>query len=106
MAHANAVASSRGHREIPWVRSPGRHIEGRSHPIGEQLLEQPWHQARPGVQGKLQPQDGELYGRAQYRVWKERAIRRRRKWWELSATRLTREELLMKLGARSEAKAA
>src|SRR4030095_6139345 len=79
------------------------------------LLEKPWHEARPGVQVKLLPQDGELYVLAQSadRVSKERAIRRRKiKWlWrrlkELSAMQLTREELLMKLGgARFEAKAA
>jgi len=81
----------------------------------KQLLEKPWHEARPGVQVKLLPQDGELYVLAQStdRVWKERAIRRRKLKWlwkrlkELSAMQLTREELLMKLGgARSEAKAA
>ena len=79
------------------------------------LLEKPWHEARSGVQVKLLPQDGELYVLAQStdRVWKERAIRRRKLKWlwrrlkELSAMQLTREELLMKLGgARSQAIAA
>jgi transposase len=78
----------------------------------KQLLEKPWHEARPGVQVKLLPQDGELYVLAQSedRVWKERAIRRRRLKWlwarlkEISRMQLTREELLMKLGsARSQA---
>jgi hypothetical protein len=53
------------------------------------------------------PQDGELYVFAQStdRVWKERAIRRRKLKWlwarlkEISQMQLTREELLMKLGA-------
>ena len=79
------------------------------------LLDKPWHEARPGVQVKLLPQDGELYVFAQStdRVWKERAIRRRRLKWlwarlkELSEMQLTREELLMKLGAaRSQSRAA
>ncbi len=64
-------------------------------------------EARPGVQVKLLPQDGELYVFAQSadRVAKERAMRRRQLKWlcarlkQLSAMRLTREELLMKLGA-------
>ena len=89
--------------------------KGRLTRYEKQLLEKPWHEARPGVQVKLLPQDGELYVLAQSidRVWKERAIRRRKLKWlwkrlkELSAMQLTREELLMKLsGARSEAKAA
>jgi transposase len=89
--------------------------KGRLTRYEKQLLEKPWHEARPGVQVKLLPQDGELYVLAQSadRVSKERAIRRRKLKWlwrrlkELSAMQLTREELLMKLGgARSEAKAA
>ena len=59
------------------------------------------------MQVKLLPQDGELYVFAQSadRVAKERAMRRRQLKWlwarlkQLSAMRLTREELLMKLGA-------
>src|SRR5499426_2944819 len=89
--------------------------KGRLTRYEKQLLDRPWHEARPGVQVKLLPQDGELYVLAESvdRVWKERAIRRRKLKWlwkrlkELSAMQLTREELLMKLGgARSEAKAA
>src|SRR5215469_510201 len=61
----------------------------------------------PGVDVKLLPQDGELYVLAQSidRVAKERAMRRRQLKWlwarlkQLSAMQLTREELLMKLGA-------
>src|SRR5713101_2630735 len=67
----------------------------------------PWQEARPGVQVKLLPQEGELYVFAQSvdRVAKERAIRRRqlKRLWtrfeELSTMELSREELLMKLGA-------
>ena len=81
----------------------------------KQLLDKAWHEARPGVQVKLLPQDGELYVLAQStdRVSKERAIRRRKLRWlwarlkEISKMQLTREELLMKLGgARSQANAA
>jgi transposase len=89
--------------------------KGRLTRYEKQLLEKPWHEARPGVQVKLLPQDGELYVLAQSedRVCKERAIRRRRLKWlwarlkEISRMQLTREELLMKLGsARSQAAAA
>jgi hypothetical protein len=81
--------------------------KGRLNRLEQQLLTRPWHEARPGVQVKLLPQDGELYVFAQSadRVAKERAMRRRQLKWlcprlkQLSAMRLTREELLMKLGA-------
>jgi transposase len=89
--------------------------KGRLTRYEKQLLEKPWHEARPGVHVKLLPQDDELYVLAQSedRVCKERAIRRRRLKWlwarlkEISRMQLTREELLMKLGsARSQAAAA
>src|SRR5262245_42738049 len=81
--------------------------KGRLNRLEQQLLARPWHAARPGVQVKLLPQDGELYVFAQSadRVAKERAMRRRQLKWlwarlkQLGAMRLTREELLMKLGA-------
>jgi transposase len=81
--------------------------KGRLNRLEQQLLARPWHEARPGVQVKLLPQDGELYLFAQSadRVAKERAMRRRQLKWlwarlkQLSAMRLSREELLMKLGA-------
>ena len=71
------------------------------------LLAKPWQDARPGVQVKLLPQDAELYVFAQSadRVAKERAIRRRQLKWlwarlkQLAGMKLTREELLMRLGA-------
>lgn len=81
--------------------------KGRLNRLENQLLDQPWHNARPGVQVKLLPQEGELYVLAHSadRVAKERAIRRRQLKWlwarlkQLSAMTLTREQLLMKLGA-------
>ena len=71
------------------------------------LIAKPWQDARPGVQVKLLPQDSELYIFAQSadRVAKERAIRRRQLKWrwrrlkQLAGMKLTREELLMRLGA-------
>ena len=75
--------------------------------LENQLLDKPWHDARPGVQVKLLAQEGELYVLAHSadRVAKERAIRRRQLKWlwarlkQLSTMTLTREQLLMKLGA-------
>jgi hypothetical protein len=81
--------------------------KGRLNRLENQLLDKPWHHARPGVQVKLLAQQGELYVLAHSadRVQKERAIRRRQLKWlwarlkQLSAMTLTREQLLMKLGA-------
>jgi hypothetical protein len=75
--------------------------------LEKQLLDKPWHQARPGVEVKLLAQDDELYVLAQSedRVYKERSMRRRQLKWlwarlkQLSSMKLKREELLMKLGA-------
>ena len=75
--------------------------------LEQELLTKPWHEARPGVQVKLLPQEGELYvfAESKDRLAKERAMRRRqlKGLWarlaQLSAMRLKREELLMKLGA-------
>jgi hypothetical protein len=89
--------------------------KGRLNKFEKQLLEKPWQEARPGVQVKLLPQDGDLYVLAESadRVSKERAIRRRKLKWlwarlkEVKGMQLSREELLMKLGAaRSQASAA
>lgn len=71
------------------------------------LLLRPWHEARPGVQVKLLPQDGEMYVFAQShdRIAKERAMRKRqlKRLWarlaKLASMSLSREALLMKLGA-------
>jgi hypothetical protein len=81
--------------------------KGRLTRLERELLGKPWQEARPGVQVKLLPQDGELYVLAQSRdrVAKERAMRRRQLKWlwrrlaQIAAMKLTREELLMKLGA-------
>ena len=81
--------------------------KGRLSRFEKALLAQSWQEARPGVDVKLLPQDGELYVYAQSRdrVAKERAIRRRKlkRLWarlkQLSLMTLTREALLMKLGA-------
>jgi Transposase DDE domain len=81
--------------------------KGRLNKLEKQLLTKPWHEARPGVQMKLLAQDHELYVFAQSadRVSKERAMRRRQLKWlwarlrQLAGMRVTREELLMKLGA-------
>jgi hypothetical protein len=81
--------------------------KGRLTRLEKHLLAKPWQEARPGVEVKLLPQEGELYVLAQSRdrVAKERAMRRRqlKRLWarlkQLSTMQLTREELLMKLGA-------
>jgi transposase len=86
--------------------------KGRLSRLEQDLLAKPWQEARPGVQVKLLAQDGELYvfAESRDRVAKERAMRRRQLKWlwkrlaQIAAMRLTREELLMKLGsARSHA---
>jgi hypothetical protein len=81
--------------------------KGRLTRLEKALLDKLWQDARPGVQVKLLPQDGELYVFAQSadRVAKERAMRRRQLKWlwgrlkQLAGMTLTREELLMRLGA-------
>src|SRR5256884_8145499 len=81
--------------------------KGRLTRLEKHLVAKPWQEARPGVQVKVLAEEGELYVLAQSRdrVAKERAIRRRqlKRLWarlkQLSTMQLTREELLMKLGA-------
>jgi transposase len=81
--------------------------KGRLSKLEKDLLLKPWQDARPGVQVKLLPQDGELYVFAQSadRIAKERAMRTRqlKRLWarlkQLSGMTLTHQELLMKLGA-------
>ncbi len=81
--------------------------KGRLTRLEKALVDKPWQDARPGVQVKLLPQDGELYVFAQStnRVAKERAMRRRQLKWlsgrlkQLAGMKLSREELLMRLGA-------
>jgi transposase len=85
--------------------------KGRLTKLEKALLEKRWQQARPDVRVKLLEQDRELYvfAESRDRVAKERAMRRRRLRWllqrlqQLSAMcasgKLSREALLMKLGA-------
>jgi len=81
--------------------------KGRLSRLEKQLLDKPWHNARPGVEVKLLAQQDELYVLAQSddRVNKERSMRRRQLKWlwarlkQLSTMKLKREDLLMKLGA-------
>ena len=81
--------------------------KGRLSRLEKDLLTKPWQQARDGVQVKLLAQDGELYVYAESvnRVSKERAMRRRQMKWlwkrlrQLAAMEISREEMLMKLGA-------
>jgi transposase len=81
--------------------------KGRLSQFEQALLEQPWQVMREGVQVKWLPREGELYVLAQStdRVGKERAMRRRqlkiliRRLKELQQMDLTRDELLLKLGA-------
>jgi len=81
--------------------------KGRLGKLEGQLLGLPWHAVRDGVDVKLLPHDEDLYvlARSRSRVDKERAMRRRqlKRLWarlkQLSAMRLKREDLLMKLGA-------
>ena len=81
--------------------------KGRLNKLEAALTDKPWQEARPGVQVKLLAEDGELYvfAESRDRVAKERAMRRRQLKWlwarlkQLAAMRITRKELLMKLGA-------
>jgi hypothetical protein len=86
--------------------------KGRLSRLEQALTGMAWQQARENVAVKLLPQDGELYvfAESRDRVAKERSMRRRQLKWlwkrlaQISAMKLTREELLMKLGsARSHA---
>jgi transposase len=81
--------------------------KGRLAQYEQDLLERPWQEVRPGVQVKLLPEQGELYVLAQShdRVNKERAMRRRqlkglvKRLKQLQPLELSRDELLLKLGA-------
>jgi hypothetical protein len=71
--------------------------------LEKDLLAKPWQQARHGVKVKLLTEDAELYVFAEStdRVTKERAMRRRQmKWlWKRLRLEISREAMLMKLGA-------
>jgi hypothetical protein len=81
--------------------------KGRLTKLQQRLLPLPWQQARPGVQVKLLSEDDELYifAESEARVAKERAMRQRQLKWlwarlkQLAEMDLSREELLMRLGA-------
>ena len=108
---SEAVLAEMRHSDPP-VRYLVGTPKGRLTRLEKHLLDQPWQEARQGVQVKLLAQDGEFYVFAQSadRVLKERAMRRRQLKWlwrrlnELAAMKITREQLLMKLGvARAKA---
>ena len=81
--------------------------KGRLSRLEKALADKSWQDARDGVQVKLLAQDDELYvfAQSQDRVTKERAMRQRqlRFLWKrlqhLAAMEISREEMLMKLGA-------
>jgi hypothetical protein len=81
--------------------------KGRLTRLEKDLLAKPWQQAREGVQVKLLAVDSELYvfAESEDRVTKERVMRQRQMKWlwkrlrELAAMEISREEMLIKLGA-------
>ena len=80
---------------------------GRLSKLEKEFLTLPWEQVRDSVEVKLIEQAGELYilSRSAGRAHKERSMRRRRlkrlckRLCELQQQKLTRDELLIKLGA-------
>lgn len=81
--------------------------KGRLNRYEKVLTERSWQKVRDGVDVKLLPQDDEVYilARSQDRILKERSMRRRqlKRLWtrlhQLKVMALTRDELLLKLGA-------
>jgi transposase len=81
--------------------------KGRLNRYEKSLTEWSWQKVRDGVDVKLLPQDDEVYvlARSKDRILKERAMRRRqlKRLWarlhQLKNMALTRDELLLKLGA-------
>ena len=81
--------------------------KGRLTALEKSFMDKPWQNARESVQVKLLPQQEELYilAKSEKRIHKERAMRRRRlkKLWQrlhaLQTQKLTRDQLLIKLGA-------
>ena len=91
-------ANRRGARRDRAADPPVHYLvgtpKGRLTRLEKHLVARPWQEARPGVQVKLLPQQGELYVLAQSRdrVAKERAIRRRqlkRLWARLKQLSMT-----------------
>jgi hypothetical protein len=94
------------------MRASGLHYivgtpKGRLSRMEKEFLELPWERVRDSVRTKLLEQDGEFYllARSQGRLNKERGMRRRRlkKLWkrlgELRRQKLSRDQLLLKIGA-------
>jgi hypothetical protein len=81
--------------------------KGRLSRYEQALADRPWHQVREGVEVKLLPQEQEVYvlARSRERIHKERSMRRRqmKRLWkrlhQLGDMELSRDELLLKLGA-------
>jgi hypothetical protein len=81
--------------------------KGRLSALEQALLVKPWEQVCPEVHVKPLPQAREMYvfAESRDRIAKERSIRRRTlkwlwaRWKHLSRMKLTRDALLMKLGA-------
>jgi transposase len=81
--------------------------KGRLSRYEKALTDRPWHNVRDGVEVKLLPQDNEVYVLTQSRdrIHKERSMRRRqlKRLWnrlhQLQGMELTRDQLLLKLGA-------
>ena len=81
--------------------------KGRLSRLEKHLADKPWQEVRDGIRVKLLAEDNELYIFAQSadRITKERAMRRRHLKWlwkrlgQLAAMEISREEMLMKLGA-------
>jgi hypothetical protein len=105
--HARGLKAHEMRAADPPVRYLVGPPKGRLTRLEKPLVAQPWQEARPGVPVKLLPQQGEPYvlAHSRDRVAKERAMRRRqlKRLWarlkQLSTMELSREELLMKLGA-------
>lgn len=85
--------------------------KGRLSKLEQRFLSLPWEQVRELVDVKLLKNDGELYilARSHRRIHKERGMRRRRlkRLWQrlgdLQQQKLTRDQLLLKLGAAKKA---
>src|SRR5512135_2227070 len=81
--------------------------KGRLTRYEKSLMDQPWHRVRDGVEVKLLAEENEVYVLTQSRdrVYKERSMRQRqlKRLWErlheLAGMQLSRDELLVKLGA-------
>ena len=98
-------------REMRTAPTPVSYLvgtqRGRLTKLEKEFLKLPWAKVKDSLEVKLLPQEGELYilARSQGRRKKERAMRRRRlkRLWhrlhELQRQKLTRDELLLKLGA-------